>query len=54
MYNFLVLFLAARTRKQKKKTPRLVLAPARTAAKLLLRYCTGEIESNPLEPRFQT
>ena len=33
---------------------RLVLAPARTAVKLLLGYSTGKIKSNPLEPHFET
>ena len=39
---------------KKKKIPLLVLVPVRTALKVLLRYCTGKIKSNPLEPHFQT
>ena len=47
-------FLAARARKNKTKMPWLVLVRARTAVKILLRYSTGKIKSNPLEPHFQT
>ena len=36
------------------KLPRLVLAPARTAVKILLRKNTGKFKSNPLEPHFPT
>ena len=48
------LFVAARTRKKQNKLPRLVLVRARPAAKLLLRYSTGKIKSNPREPHFET
>ena len=47
-------FLAARTPKNAENIPRLVLVPARTADKLLLRRKTGKIKSNPLEPLFET
>ena len=46
-------FLAARTRKKKRKKPLLRLVRARTAVKILLRCRTGKIKSNPLEPHFQ-
>ena len=38
---------------KQKKTPRVVLVPARTAVKLLLGYGTGKIKSNPLQPHFE-
>ena len=37
-----------------RKNPRVVLVPARTAVKLLLRCSTGKIKSNSLEPHYQT
>ena len=39
---------------KQKKMPSLVLVHARAAVKILLRYSTGKIKSNPLEPHFQT
>ena len=36
------------------KLPRLVLVPARTAVKLLLKYSTANMKSIPLEPHFET
>ena len=48
------LFLVARTRKKKHTHTRLILVPARTGVKILLKYSTGKIKSNPLEPQFET
>ena len=39
---------------KKEKKSRLVFVRARTEVKLSLRYSTGKIEANPLEPHFQT
>ena len=48
-------FLLHDPEKQKYTTTRTrTLGPDRTAAKLLLRYSTGKIKSNPPEPHFQT
>ena len=52
-----LLALCCTSPKKKKKTSRLarlVFVRARTAVKILLRYRTGKIETNRLEPHFQT
>ena len=53
-YGNTCLFLCCTNPKKQKKMSRLVLVRARTAVKILLRYSTGKIKSNPLEPHFKT
>ena len=48
------MFLGCTNPKKQNKNSRLVIVRARTALKILLRYRTGKIKANPLQPHFET